>query len=147
MLRTLYRSFDTHETLLASEMIFPQSAPQEEWVEVVVERKSVFAVVQNCLFHLLHLRLSTQNQVVAVLPPWQLVSSLPFLPLDLVQHYQGVQSSEDPFVETNRLFQEMPVTRTWVPHVGDIVAVQLQDGTVLSVSSNDVARIFILRCG
>ena len=88
--------------------------------------------------------MATQNQVVAVLPPWQLISSLPFLPLDLVQHYKGTQTSDDPFIETNRLFQEIPVTKTWVPHVGDIVAVQLQDGTVLFVSSYYVARIFVL---
>lgn len=88
-------------------------------------------MIHNCLLFSLHLRLPDQGQVMTLFPPWQLVPTIPFLPLSLLQHFRGLDSNEEgPYVESNVLFHENPVTQAWVPRIGDIIAVQFQDGNV-----------------
>lgn len=108
----------------------------------------MFAVIHNYLLYSLNLRLPDQRQVVTLFPPWQLVSSVPFLPLSLLQHYRGLDSNEEgPYIEANALFHEIPVTQAWIPRMGDLIAVKFQDGNVSYNVRFDVAWILLLRCG
>ena len=66
--------------------------------------------------------------------PWQLVPSVALIPLSLLTHYRGLNHETDPstpeYVYPNQFFQSIPVSRRWLPRVGDIVAVQTQDSSV-----------------
>jgi len=76
----------------------------------------------------------TEHVLSIVQLPWQLVPSVALIPLILLTHYRGLSKETDPttpeFVYPNQFFQSIPVSRRWLPRVGDIVAVQTQDSSV-----------------
>lgn len=93
-------------------------------------------ILQRCLVHLCEVQFTTalEHTLSIVQLPWQLVPSVAVIPLTLLTHYRGLNKDSDSakpeFVYPNQFFKSIPVSRRWLPRVGDIVAVQTQDSSV-----------------